>query len=257
MEDARREMEDKGSGFGVQGSGEQTAACAAKTSPPANQPTSKLIVRHLGRRAYEPVWQAMREFTDARNEDTPDELWLVEHDPVFTQGLAGKPEHVLNPGNIPIVQTDRGGQVTYHGPGQVVAYPLIDLKRRELGVRCLVNELEQSVIDLLAERGVRAERQEGAPGVFVGGAKIASIGLKVRHQRSYHGLAFNVDMDLSPFAMINPCGYAGLEMTQLNDQAGPVSWSEAADALTTALCMRLGYHAEKASGSAMPTGVAG
>lgn len=228
--------------------------CAQSTSEPADQPTSKLIVRHLGRRPYEPVWQAMRDFTDARDDDTPDELWLVEHAPVFTQGLAGKPEHVLNPGNIPIVQTDRGGQVTYHGPGQVVAYPLIDLKRRELGVRCLVHELEQAVIDLLAGRNLVAERQDGAPGVYLGGAKIASIGLKVRHQRSYHGLAFNVDMDLSPFAMINPCGYAGLAMTQLVDHAGPTSWSAAAVELTTALCIRLGYHAEKAPGAALPTG---
>jgi lipoyl(octanoyl) transferase len=195
----------------------------------------------------------MRDFTDARDESTPDELWLVEHDPVFTQGLAGKPEHVLNPGHIPIVQTDRGGQVTYHGPGQVVAYPLIDLKRRELGVRCLVHELEQAVIDLLAERGVVAERQEGAPGVYVAGAKIASIGLKVRQQRTYHGLAFNVDMDLAPFSLINPCGFAGLAMTQLVDQTGSVSWAEAAAGLTTALCTRLGYHAFNAPDSALPS----
>lgn len=258
-------MENKVSGFRFQGSCEPAAPCAAaagqtatQASEPKNQktkePKHRLVVRHLGRRPYEPVWQAMRDFTDDRDDSTPDELWLVEHDPVFTQGLAGKPEHVLNPGNIPIVQTDRGGQVTYHGPGQVVAYPLIDLKRRELGVRCLVNELEQAVIDLLAARQVRAERMDGAPGVYVDGAKIASIGLKVRLQRSYHGLAFNVDMDLSPFSLINPCGFAGLPMTQLIDQAGPVSWSEAAFSLTTAFCTRLGYYPEHASESAVPTG---
>jgi lipoyl(octanoyl) transferase len=202
----------------------------------------KLLIRHLGRQAYEPVWAAMKDFTDRRDGDTPDELWLVEHDPVFTQGLAGKPEHVLNTGNIPIVQTDRGGQVTYHGPGQVVVYPLLDLKRLGLGVRCLVDRLEQAVIDVLEGFQVSGQRREGAPGVFVDGAKIASIGLKVRRDCTYHGLAFNVDMDLSPFQMINPCGFAGLSMTQLSAVACPVDWHSTAEALTTALCRLLGYH---------------
>jgi lipoyl(octanoyl) transferase len=248
MGDGRREMESKGSGFRVQVSGGERTGCAMSTDARSRKDARPLRVRYLGRRAYEPVWRAMRDFTDARDEATPDELWLVEHDPVFTQGLAGKPEHLLNPGNIPVVQTDRGGQVTYHGPGQVVAYPLLDLKRRELGVRCLVHEMEQAVIDLLAGHGVEAARQDGAPGVYVAGAKIASIGLKVRQQRTYHGLAFNVDMDLSPFSLINPCGFAGLAMTQLVEQVGPVGWDQAAAELVTAFCTRLGYHAEKASG---------
>jgi len=184
----------------------------------------------------------MRDLTDARDGASADELWLVEHDPVYTQGLAGKPEHVLNAKAIPVVQTDRGGQVTYHGPGQVVAYPLLDLERRRLGVRCLVDRLEQSVIDVLADLGLRGERQSGAPGVFLGSDKIASIGLKIRRGCSYHGLAFNVDMDLGPFSMINPCGFSGLRMTQLSDWVGPVGWDEAAERLSTAICRNLGYH---------------
>ncbi|TVQ28486.1 MAG: lipoyl(octanoyl) transferase LipB [Wenzhouxiangella sp.] len=203
----------------------------------------ELTIQHLGRRPYLPVWEAMRDFTDARDESTPDELWLVEHDPVFTQGLAGKAEHVLNPGAIPVVQTDRGGQVTYHGPGQIVAYPLLDLDRRGLGVRCLVDRLEQSVIDVLADLGQPGERRDGAPGVYVAGAKIASIGLKVRRGRSYHGLSFNIDMDLTPFAMINPCGFAGLAMTRLVDLVPSISVAEARQRLVTAICTRLGYHA--------------
>ncbi|TVR93891.1 MAG: lipoyl(octanoyl) transferase LipB [Wenzhouxiangellaceae bacterium] len=202
----------------------------------------ELIVRDLGRRPYEPVWQQMRAFTDARDEATPDELWLVEHEPVFTQGLAGKAEHVLNPGGIPVVQTDRGGQVTYHGPGQVVIYPLLDLQRRGLGVRCLVHQLEQAVIDLLGGLAIEAVRREGAPGVFVGAAKIASIGLKVRQQCSYHGLAFNVAMDLSPFTLINPCGFAGMPMTQLAEFAPHIERTAAAGQLVRALCTRLSYH---------------
>ncbi|MDT8448739.1 MAG: lipoyl(octanoyl) transferase LipB [Wenzhouxiangellaceae bacterium] len=176
-----------------------------------------LRVREFGRVQYLETWAAMREFTDVRGPDTPDELWLLEHPPVYTQGLAGKPEHVLNPGAIPVVQTDRGGQVTYHGPGQLVAYPLLDLKRLGLGIRGLVARLEQVVIDLLAESGPVAERRAGAPGVYVGGAKIASIGMKVRRGCTFHGLAFNVDLDLEPFARINPCGYAGQPVTRLAD----------------------------------------
>ncbi len=202
----------------------------------------KLIVRHLGRQSYEPVWAAMRDFTDARDESTPDELWVVEHDPVFTQGLAGKPEHLLNPGNIPVVQTDRGGQVTYHGPGQVVAYPLLDIERKGESVRCLVDRLEQAVIDVLTEMDVEGGRQEGAPGVFVDAAKIASIGLKVRRGRTYHGLAFNIDMDLAPFSLINPCGFSGLVMTQVVDQVGTADWQDMAGRLVTAFCSLMGYH---------------
>jgi len=214
----------------------------------------ELIVRHLGRQAYEPVWAAMREFTDARDGDTTDELWLVEHDPVFTQGLAGKPEHLLNPGNIPVVQTDRGGQVTYHGPGQVVAYPLLDIERKGVGVRCLVDRLEQAVIDVLADRAVTGSRQEGAPGVFVGSSKIASIGLKVRRGRTYHGLAFNVDMDLSPFSLINPCGFSGLTMTQVVDQLGVADWDEMAQGVLTAFCRLMGYHAVTGARPAIDAG---
>lgn len=158
----------------------------------------------------------MQAFTADRNEATPDELWLCEHPPVFTQGLAGKPEHLLRDIGVPVVNIDRGGQITYHGPGQVVCYLLLDLKRRGLTVKTLVNRMEQAIIDLLAEYGVRAERLAGAPGVYVGGAKIAALGLKVKRNCCYHGLALNVSMDLSPFASINPCGYAGMAVTQLS-----------------------------------------
>jgi len=201
-----------------------------------------LIRRDLGRRAYPPVWEAMREFTDQRRVDQVDELWVVEHEPVFTQGLAGKPEHVLNRQDIPVVQTDRGGQVTYHGPGQAVVYPLLDIDRRGLGVRCLVDRLEQAVIDLLAELDIDGQRQDGAPGVFIEGAKIASIGLKVRRGRTYHGLAMNVDMDLAPFSCINPCGFAGLRMTQLADHRPGIDLGQASSRLCTSICQVLGYH---------------
>jgi lipoyl(octanoyl) transferase len=208
-------------------------------------PLLPVIRRNLGRRAYRPVWEAMRDFTDQRSVDQIDELWIVEHDPVFTQGLAGKPEHVLNPKRIPIIQTDRGGQVTYHGPGQVVVYPLLDIDRRGLGVRCLVDRLEQAVIDLLAGLDIASQRQEGAPGVFIDGAKIASIGLKVRRGRTYHGLALNVDMDLAPFSCINPCGFAGLRMTQLVDHSPGIDPDQASARLCTSICRVLGYHDEE------------
>lgn len=159
----------------------------------------------------------MRHFTDTRTPDTTDEIWLVEHPPVYTQGQAGKPEHLLVPNDIPLVQTDRGGQITYHGPGQLVAYPLLNLKRRKLGVRDLVTLLEQSVIELLAEYGLESAARPDAPGVYVAQRKVASLGLRVRKGCSYHGVSINVDMDLSPFTNINPCGYAGLAMTQLRD----------------------------------------
>ena len=176
-----------------------------------------MIVRDLGLREYLPVFQAMQAFTAARLQSTQDELWLLQHFPVFTQGLNGKPEHLLAPGRIPVIPVDRGGQVTYHGPGQAVIYCLLDIKRAHLGVRQLVSILEQAVIDLLADYDIHAYARAEAPGVYVSGRKIASLGLRIRRARSYHGLSLNVDMDLEPFERINPCGYPGLEVTQLRD----------------------------------------
>ena len=179
------------------------------------------LVRALGRADYTPVWQDMQAFTAARGADTPDEFWQVEHPPVFTLGLAGKREHLLHDIGVPVVDSDRGGQVTYHGPGQVVIYTLIDLKRAGLGVREVVNRIEQAVIDLLATHGVGAQRRPGAPGVYVGTgddeAKISALGLRIRNGRTYHGVSLNVDMDLTPFTAINPCGYSGLRVTQTRD----------------------------------------
>jgi len=174
-------------------------------------------IKRLGRVDYEPTWRAMQAFTAGRGADTPDEFWLVEHPPVFTLGQAGKHEHVLADIGIPVVAIDRGGQVTYHGPGQVVIYVLLDLKRRGYGVKELVNRLEQAVIDLLADFDVAGERLPGAPGIYVKGAKIAALGLRIKHGCSYHGLALNVAMDLAPYAAINPCGYAGMAVTQTRD----------------------------------------
>ena len=176
-----------------------------------------MIVRWLGRVDYAPTWQAMRDFTDARNAATSDELWLLEHPPVFTLGMAADPGHVLDAGDIPVVQTDRGGQVTYHGPGQLIAYPLLDLKRNGLTVRGLVTLLEQSVIDLVAPAGIEAVGRRDAPGVYVQGRKLAALGLRVRRGASYHGLALNVELDPAPFARINPCGMAGLAVTTLRE----------------------------------------
>lgn len=176
-----------------------------------------MIARRLGLVAYEPAWRAMQAFTSRRDESTADQLWLVEHPPVFTLGLAGRREHLLAPGGIPVVPTDRGGQVTYHGPGQAVVYLLLDLRRRRLGVRDLVSRIEQGAIDLLARHGVEGVRRAGMPGVYVGEAKIAAIGLRVARGCSYHGVALNVDMDLEPFTRIDPCGYPGLAATQLAD----------------------------------------
>lgn len=176
-----------------------------------------LEVIKLGRQDYASCWQAMSEFTNQRTPETLDQLWLVEHSPVFTQGQAGKAEHVLFPGDIPVVQTDRGGQITYHGPGQLVAYPLLDLRRLKIGVRELVTALEQTIISTLARYGIDSAAKPDAPGVYVDGAKIASLGLRVRRGCSFHGLALNIDMDLSPFGRINPCGYQGLAMTQIRD----------------------------------------
>jgi len=180
-----------------------------------------LIVKSLGRVDYAPTWRAMQDFTAQRSADTPDELWLCEHPPVFTLGLAGKPEHLLKNIGIPVVKIDRGGQITYHGPGQIVCYLLLDLKRRGITIKGLVNRMEQALIDLLAGYGVAAERLEGAPGVYVGGAKIAALGLKIKSGCSYHGLALNVAMDLSPFDAINPCGYVGMAVTQLSAHVHP------------------------------------
>ncbi len=177
---------------------------------------NRFVVRTLGQVEYEPTWRAMQAFTAQRTAETPDELWLCEHHPVFTQGLAGKPEHLLHDIGVPVVKIDRGGQITYHGPGQIVCYLLLDLKRRGLTVKTLVNSMEQAVIDLLADYSIPAERLSGAPGVYVGGAKIAALGLKVKNGCCYHGLALNVAMDLAPFSAINPCGYAGMAVTQLS-----------------------------------------
>ena len=183
--------------------------------------TRACVLRDLGRQPYEPVWRAMQRFTDLRDEASLDEVWAVEHDPVFTLGQAGKPEHVLVPGDIPVLHVDRGGQVTYHGPGQIVAYPLFDLKRMKVGVREYVCRIEQSMIDTMAEWNIHAERKEGAPGVYVAGAKVGALGIRVRRGCTFHGLAFNIAMDLEPWHRINPCGYQGLQVTTLADLGGP------------------------------------
>jgi lipoyl(octanoyl) transferase len=177
------------------------------------------VIRHLGPSPYEPTWRAMQRFTDERTEATPDEIWLLEHPPVFTLGMNASRTHLLAPGDIPVVQIDRGGQVTYHGPGQLVVYPLIDIRRRRLGLREMVIALEAAVIEYAATLGVAAEGRREAPGVYVGGAKLASIGLRIRRGASYHGLALNVSLDPEPFGRINVCGYAGLEATRLRDHA--------------------------------------
>jgi lipoyl(octanoyl) transferase len=208
----------------------------------------ELIVRDLGRQPYEPVWRAMQRFTDARGPDTPDELWLVEHDPVFTLGQAGRIEHVLAPGDIPVIPVDRGGQVTYHGPGQIVGYPLLDLRRARLSVRELVHGLEQAVIDVLAELGIEGRRREGAPGVYVDDAKIMALGLRVRRGCSFHGLAFNVAMDLSPYARINPCGYAGLAVTQVSDLKPGETLRSVSERLVPRLAATFGLSLRRADG---------
>ena len=194
-------------------------ACAA--DPVQVRQPRPAIVRDLGRQPYEPVWHAMQAFTDARGEHSNDELWVVEHDPVFTLGQAGKEEHVLAPGDIPVLHVDRGGQVTYHGPGQIVVYPLLELRRLGIGVRDYVCRIEQAIIDTLEEWNIVAERMEGAPGVYVGGAKIAALGIRVRRGCTFHGLAFNVSLDMEPFHRINPCGYAGMAVTSVLDLGGP------------------------------------
>jgi lipoyl(octanoyl) transferase len=216
------------------------AALSADPAATASAAAPTLRVVDLGRRDYAPVWRAMQAFTDARDEDTEDELWLVEHPPVFTQGQAGKAEHVLAAGDIPVLPVDRGGQVTYHGPGQRVAYPLVDLRRLRLGVRELVQRIEQAVIDTLAVWNIAGARRPGAPGVYVDGAKIMALGLRVRRGCSFHGLAFNVDMDLAPYARINPCGFQGLAVTTVLDCGGPGSLAQVDAELVPRLAAQLG-----------------
>jgi lipoyl(octanoyl) transferase len=210
----------------------------ASTAPAYAGPRPRL--HWLGRVDYEPTWRAMQRFTDLRSEETPDEIWFLEHPPVFTQGMNGKAEHVLAPGDIPVVAIDRGGQVTYHGPGQLVVYPMLDLRRLRLGVRDLVTALERAIARLAAAHGITAAGRHDAPGVYVGQRKLASLGLRVRRGASFHGLALNVDMDLAPFRRINPCGYQGLEMTQLRDLGAAISVSQAARELAPLLCEELG-----------------
>ena len=205
-----------------------------------------LVVRRLGRRDYEPIWREMQRFTDERTKDTLDQLWLVEHPPVFTLGQAGRPEHVIAPRDIPVIKVDRGGQVTYHGPGQLVAYVLFDLQRLGLGIRGLVQALERILTDILDEAGIPSRLREGAPGVYVGEKKIAALGLRVRRGCSFHGLALNVDMDLEPFQRINPCGYPGLETTQIADFDAQLSLNQTGTRLIKHLCRHLHYTVTKA-----------
>jgi|TARA_R100001244_G_scaffold4518_7_gene5647 lipoyl(octanoyl) transferase len=198
-----------------------------------------LIVRQLGRQRYMPIWQKMQDFTDTRDENTPDEIWLVEHESVFTQGQAGKDEHLLAPGDIEVIKVDRGGQVTYHGPGQQMMYVLFNLRRLKIGVRELVTWLEECIIESLAEYGIEAYAKADAPGVYVNDSKIASLGLRVRRGCSFHGLALNVNMDLSPFLRINPCGYAGMNMVQTKELDGPQNLESAGEGLVKHMIKKL------------------
>jgi lipoyl(octanoyl) transferase len=198
-----------------------------------------VIVRQLGLRSYEPIWQKMQDFTDTRDDNSPDEIWFVEHEPVFTQGQAGKAEHVLAPGDIPVIQVDRGGQVTYHGPGQQMMYVLFNLRRLKIGVRELVTWLEECIVDMLKEYDINAYAKPDAPGVYVNDSKIASLGLRVRRGCSFHGLALNVNMDMSPFMRINPCGYAGMNMVQTSELNGPSQLDEVAQGLVKHMLKRL------------------
>lgn len=202
----------------------------------------RLKIRQLGARPYQLVWQAMKSFNEDRNMQSADELWLLEHPSVFTLGQAGKHEHILNAGNIPIVETDRGGQVTYHGPGQIILYVLIDIRRLKLGVRQLVTHLENTVIEVLKSYGVSSQAQPTAPGVYVGEKKIASLGLRIRKGCSYHGLALNVNMNLTPYTYINPCGYAGLQITQTKNEGIAATSHQLGDALVKQLTSQLGYN---------------
>ncbi len=197
---------------------------------------TSIVIRQLGKQEYLPIWQKMQAFTDARDINSLDELWLCEHEPVFTQGQAGKAEHLLNPGNIPVVPVDRGGQITYHGPGQLMLYVLLDVRRGKWGVRDLVSALEDCIINTLGDFNTEAYAKKDAPGVYVAEKKICSVGLRIRKGASFHGLAFNVDMDLSPFLRINPCGYAGLEMIDCTDIDGPANMAEASDKVVKHFC---------------------
>ena len=218
-------------------------ACTAGRSPSRQRLPARAF--DLGRQAYEPVWRAMQRFTDKRDQDTLDELWLVEHEPVFTLGQAGKPEHVLAPGEIPVLHVDRGGQVTYHGPGQIVLYPLLDLRRIGIGVREYVCRIEQAIIDTLDEWNIGGQRREGAPGVYVAGAKVAALGIRVRRGCTFHGLAFNIGMDLEPFHRINPCGYQGLQVTSMRDLGGPSSMDAVKPVLLDHIARQFGLALEE------------
>lgn len=198
-------------------------------------------IQSLGQLPYGAVWQQLKDFTYKREASTTDEIWLLEHDPVFTQGQAGKPEHVLNPGSIAIVQSDRGGQVTYHGPGQLIMYLLVDIGRKKINVREFVCHIEKAVIELLDGYNIKATTKTNAPGVYVGDAKICSLGLRVRHGRTYHGLSLNVNMDLEPFSRINPCGFSNLEVVQISDLGGPKSVVTVGQQLLEILTKHIGY----------------
>jgi len=203
-----------------------------------------LLVKHLGRVEYEPTWRAMQQFTESREQGSTSEAWIVEHPPVFTQGQAGKPEHLLAVSEIPVVQSDRGGQVTYHGPGQVVIYLLLNLRDTGMGIRGLVTAIEDSIIAMLADHNIDAESRRDAPGVYVDEAKIAALGLRVKRGFTYHGLSFNLDMDLSPFQQINPCGYQGLAVTQGVELGLSLSFDQAAKAILEQLCSRINHQAK-------------
>ena len=231
----------------MHGENPQSAANATAAMTPAAGPALRArhaapCVRHLGLAEYEPTYAAMRQFTTSRQKDTPDELWLLQHPPVYTAGLACRPEHLPRGSSIPLARVDRGGQITYHGPGQVVMYTLLDLARRNLKIRTLVGLLEQAVIDTLARYAVAAQRASGAPGVYVNGAKIAALGLRVRSGGCYHGVALNVDMDLAPFLAIDPCGYPGLALTQTRDLGIKASAGELGDRLAAELTRLLAQH---------------
>ncbi len=222
-----------------------------QSGSPSSRPG--LLVRDLGQQPYVPMWQAMREFTDRRGPETRDEIWLLEHPPIFTLGQAGRREHVLDPGAIPIIESDRGGQVTYHGPGQLIAYLLLDIRRAGLGVKRLVNLMEQAIIDLLASEQITGETRRDAPGVYVGGAKIASLGLRVRSGCTYHGLALNLDLDLEPFARINPCGHPGQAVTRLVDLGvPPAALLGISDKLARGIALLLGVPAVSAPDVSTP-----
>lgn len=215
----------------------------------------QVTVRRLGLQPYTQVLESMRAFTDQRDESTADELWMLEHEPVFTLGQAGRMEHVLAAGSIPVIKVERGGQVTYHGPGQIVAYPLFDLRRLGMGVRELVNRIEQAIIDTLEHWNIVAVRRPGAPGVYVGDAKIGALGLRVRRGCSFHGLAFNVNMDLEPFLRINPCGYQGLRVTQVVDLGGPGALATVEDALVDEMARQFGFVPRQGAAESHPPAV--